>query len=301
MKKQRLEELMNEMVQEYIVELDSSKDGAEIEVTQIHSKRMNGFLKANKAKFLIEWPEDIVRSEAYASLYEAMVIASENLDIEDLREDNGEFMGVAYATAAFKMKENLIPESKRSASITDVRVIPVSPKANADEDGCSANSVLEDLLAGQIAADTLEEEERKNHFLQWFDNNKDFILTKKQLQFLDGEVHHKDPDKARTMRKRISERVTRAYDEQYGQVSPVIAMLLDQQRILEEILEAKSFRAAYDKYKDNNFIIDAVSEYVNLNYLQAFNKGSNNTDTIRAMRIALFKKLGEIISMIEAN
>ena len=301
MKKQRLEELMNEMVQENIIELDNSKDGAEIEVKHIHSKRMNGFLKANKAKFLIDWPEDIVRNEAYACLYESMVIASKDLDIEDIREDNADFMGVAYATAAFKMKERLIPESKRSANITNVREIPVSPKAKTDKEGNSANSVLEDLLAGNISVDTEEEEERKNHFLKWFDNNKDFILTKKQLQFLDGEVHHKDPDKARTMRKRISERVSRAYNEQYGEVSPIVAILVDQERILEEILDAKSFRAAYDKYKDEDFIIDAIAEYVALDYLRAFNKGNDNPETIRAMRIALYKRLGEVINMIEAN
>lgn len=301
MKKQRLEQLTNEMVQENIIELDKSKDGAEIEVKHTHSKRMNGFLKANKVKFLIDWPEDIITSEAYACLYESMVIAAENLDIESIREDNADFMGFAYATAAFKMKERLIPTSKRSGNIKDVREIPVSPKAKSDAEGKSANSTLEDLLAGEIAATTDEEEERKNHFLKWFDNNKDFILTKKQSQFLDGEVHHKDPDKARTMRKRISERVSRAYSEQYGDVSPMVAVLMDQERILEEILDTKSFRAAYDKYKDEDFIIDAISEYVALEHLQAFNKGNNNPDTIRAMRIALYKKLGEIINMIEAN
>ena len=102
------------------------------------------------------------------------------------------------------------------------------------------------------------------------------------------------------MRKRISERVSRAYSEQYGDVSPRIAVLKDQERILEEILDAKNFRAAYDKYKDEDFIIDAISEYVALDYLRAFNKGNNNPETIRAMRIALYKRLGEIINMIEA-
>ena len=56
----------------------------------------------------------------------------------------------------------------------------------------------------------------------------------------------------------------------------------------------------YDKYKDEDFIIDAISEYVALDYLRAFNKGNNNPETIRAMRIALYKRLGEIINMIEA-
>lgn len=49
-----------------------------------------------------------------------------------------------------------------------------------------------------------------------------------------------------------------------------------------------------------DFIIDAISEYVALDYLRAFNKGNNNSETIRAMRIALYKRLGEIINMIEA-
>ena len=75
---------------------------------------------------------------------------------------------------------------------------------------------------------------------------------------------------------------------------------MDQERILEEILDAKSFRAAYDKYKDEDFIIDAVAEYVAFDYLRAFDKGNDNPETKRAMRIALYKRLGEVINMIEA-
>lgn len=299
-KQQKINEIMNEMVQEYIVELGRSEEGAEIKVNMIHSKRMNGFLKANKVKFLVDWPEDIVRCEAYACLYEAMIIAAQDLDIEDIREDNAEFMGVAYATAAFKMKERLIPVSKRSGNITDVREIPVSPKASTDAEGNSANSTLEDLLAGQIAANSDEEEERVNHFLKWFDDNKTKVLTKKQLQFVDGGHIAEDKTNAYKLRKRISDRVIKAYNEQYGDVSPVIAILKDQEKILETILDAKDFRAEYVKYMDEDFIIDAITEYVALDYMRAFNKGKDDFDTVRAIRVALFKKLGEIITMIEA-
>lgn len=307
MKKQRLEQLTNEMIKINIVELDRTNESASIEVTHKRNEAMNGLLKKVRPATSAEWyyhkgmSDDIVRDEVYAAMYEAMVIVSEDMPLEEISLDNKEFMGQVMNYALNIAKKNLIPASKknRDGSIIQIHESSCSPLIESDSE--AANSPLEDLLAGNISVDTEEEEERKNHFLKWFDNNKDFILTKKQSQFLDGEVHHKDPDKARTMRKRISERVSRAYSEQYGDVSPRIAVLMDQERILEEILDAKSFRAAYDKYKDEDFIIDATSEYVALEYLQSFNKGNNNPDTIRAMRIALYKKLGEIINMIEAN
>ncbi len=305
MKKQRLEQLTNEMIEILIIDLqeeNATEESQTIKFKHYNHHMLNGLIKKSRAKYSLEWSEDIIRDEVYATVYESMEIVAANMDIEELTLDNSEFMGQAYELSQLKLKERLIPRSKRerTGAVIGTTEIVVSPIAETDSEGNTVNSPLEDLLAGNISANTDEEEERKNHFLRWFDANKSKALTKKQIDFVDGGHIAEDKTNAYKMRKRISERVSRAYNEQYGNVSPRIAILKDQERILEEILDAKSFRAAYDKYKDEDFIIDAIAEYVALDYLRAFNKGNNNPETIRAMRIALYKRLGEVINMIEA-
>ena len=280
----------------------ATEESQTIKFKHYNHHMLNGLIKNARAKYSLEWSADIIRDEVYATLYESMEIIAANMDIEELTLDNSEFMGQSYNLTMLKLKEKLIPRSKvdRNGAIIGTTELIVSPKAEVDADGNSVNLSLEDLLAGQIVYNTDMEEERVNHFLRWFDANKSKILTKKQIDFIDGGHIAEDKTNAYKMRKRISERVSRAYSEQYGDVSPRIAVLKDQERILEEILDAKSFRAAYDKYKDEDFIIDAVAEYVALDYLRAFDKGNDNPETIRAMRIALYKRLGEVINMIEA-
>lgn len=306
MKKQRLEQLTNEMIEILIIDLqeeNATEESQTIIFKHYNHHMLNGLIKKSRVKYSLEWDSDIIRDEVYATIYESMEIVAANMDIEEMSLDNPEFMGQSYNLAILKLKERLIPRSKvdRNGVIIGTTELIVSPKvkANSVEEDSTTLS-LEDLLAGQMAHNTDEEEEKMNHFLKWFDANKSKILTKKQIQFIEGGHIAEDKTNAYKMRKRISERVSRAYSEQYGDVSPRIAILKDQERILEEILDAKSFRDAYDKYKDEDFIIDAVAEYVALDYLKAFSKGSNNQDTIKAMRVALYKRLGEVINMIEA-
>jgi hypothetical protein len=302
MKKQRLEQLTNEMIE--ILMIDLQEENATEESQTIKFKHYNKDLIAKavaaaRPKYSLEWSADIIRDEVYATVYESMEIIAANMDIEEISLDNPEFAGPVYNMTMLKLKGYLIPDSKRNkGEVIEMQVMAAS-QLGLNNDGQALT--IEDILEGTNTYILMgAAEEKMNHFLKWFEANKSKILTKKQIQFLNGGHIAEDKTNAYKMRKRISERVSRAYSEQYGDVSPRIAVLKDQERILEEILDAKSFRAAYDKYKDEDFIIDAISEYVALDYLRAFNKGNNNSETIRAMRIALYKRLGEIINMIEA-
>ena len=302
MKKQRLEQLTNEMIE--ILMIDLQEENATEESQTIKFKHYNKDLIAKavaaaRPKYSLEWSADIIRDEVYATVYESMEIIAANMDIEEISLDNPEFAGPVYNMTMLKLKGYLIPDSKRNkGEVIEMQVMAAS-QLGLNNDGQALT--IEDILEGTNTYILMgAAEEKMNHFLKWFEANKSKILTKKQIQFLNGGYIAEDKTNAYKMRKRRSERVSRAYSEQYGDVSPRIAVLKDQERILEEILDAKNFRAAYDKYKDEDFIIDAISEYVALDYLRAFNKGNNNSETIRAMRIALYKRLGEIINMIEA-
>ena len=303
MKKQRLEQLTNEMIE--ILMIDLQEENATEESQTIKFKHYNKDLIAKavaaaRPKYSLEWSADIIRDEVYATVYESMEIIAANMDIEEISLNNSEFAGPVYNMTMLKLKEHLIPRSKRerTGEVIEMQVMAAS-QLGLNNDGQALT--IEDILDGSNTYILMgAAEEKMNHFLKWFEANKSKILTKKQIQFLNGGHIAEDKTNAYKMRKRISERVSRAYSEQYGDVSPRIAVLMDQERILEEILDAKSFRAAYDKYKDEYFIIDAVAEYVALDYLRAFDKGNDNPETIRAMRIALYKRLGEVINMIEA-
>lgn len=302
MKKQRLEQLTNEMIE--ILMIDLQEENATEESQTIKFKHYNKDLIAKafaaaKPKYSLEWSADIIRDEVYATVYESMEIIAANMDIEEISLDNSEFAGPVYNMTMLKLKEHLIPRSKRerTGEVIGMQVMAAS-QLGLNNNGQALT--IEDILEGTDTYILMgAAEEKMNHFLKWFEANKSKILTKNQLKFLSNDEIKEKSNAAHT-RKRIAERVSRAYNEQYGDVSPRIAILKDQERILEEILDAKSFRAAYDKYKDEDFIIDAISEYVALEYLRAFNKGNNNPETIRAMRIALYKRLGEVINMIEA-
>ena len=303
MKKQRLEQLTNEMIEILIIDLqeeNATEESQTIKFKHYNKDLIAKAVAAARPKYSLEWNADIIRDEVYATVYESMEIIAANMDIEEISLDNPEFAGPVYNMTMLKLKEHLIPRSKRerTGEVIEMQVMAAS-QLGLNNDGQALT--IEDILEGTNTHILMgAAEEKMNHFLKWFEANKSEILTKKQIQFLNGGHIAEDKTNAYKMRKRISERVSRAYSEQYGDVSPRIAILKDQERILEEILDAKSFRAAYDKYKDEDFIIDAISEYVALDYLKAFNKGNNNPETIRAMRVALYKRLGEVINMMEA-
>lgn len=262
MKKQRLEQLTNEMIE--ILMIDLQEENATEESQTIKFKHYNKDLIAKavaaaRPKYSLEWSADIIRDEVYATVYESMEIIAANMDIEEISLNNSEFAGPVYNMTMLKLKEHLIPRSKRerTGEVIEMQVMAAS-QLGLNNDGQALT--IEDILEGTNTYILMgAAEEKMNHFLKWFEANKSKILTKKQIQFLNGGYIAEDKTNAYKMRKRISERVSRAYSEQYGDVSPRIAVLKDQERILEEILDAKNFRAAYDKYKDEDFIIDAIS------------------------------------------
>lgn len=228
-----------------------------------------------------------------------MKAVTKDLNIAEISLENPAFAGPVYNYIITDLKIKLIPDSKRkNGSIIEMQEIAAS-QIGTDDEGNALT--IEDILEGADVYVLMgSKKEKMNQFLKWFNSNKKNILTKKQLQFLDGETHYTDKRTYSQMRKRISERVSKAYQEQYGEVLPRVANLKDQEKILEKILESENFRKTYEEYRDEDFIIDAVAEYVSLENLRKFNKESNNPDTIKAMRIALFKKLGEVITLIEA-
>lgn len=303
MKKQRIEQLTNEMIKILIIDLQEenvTQDSQTIKFKHYNNEMVETAFAAARPKYILEWPSYIIRDEVYATVYESMDIISKNLKLEEISLLNPAFTGAVYNMTMLKLKSRLTNRTKETKKgLIEMNEIAAS-QLGINEDGQALT--IEDILAGSdIFVLMGSRKEKMNYFLKWFNNNKSKILTKKQISFIDGGHIAEDRINAYKMRKRIADRVSNAYQEQYNDAAPRLANLMDQERIITEILESKNFRTAYDKYKEEGFIIDAITEYVDLEHLKTFNKGNNNPNIIKSMRIALYKKLGDIIKMIPEN
>lgn len=272
MNKNIVDNLIKGMVQVLIVEVDTVINKSNLIFTHKTDRTVGSLIAKSIGKYGLEWSSDIIRDEVVATLYEAMLTVAEGKDIEELRLDKPAFMGPVYNLTELKIKSRLIPASKlnRDGEIIGYTEEFVSPVA---EDG-EATSKLENMLNGQIEFLMENKEEKMNQFIKWFNANKKTLLTKKQRQFIDGELIDMDRHSACKIRKRIAERVGKAYEAKYGSVTPRIATLMDQQETIEAILEAKDFRAALLPYMEENYIIDTIMDNVSPEASKAFNTGS---------------------------
>lgn len=104
-----------------------------------------------------------------------------------------------------------------------------------------------------------------NKFIQWFHNNKDFILTKKQLKWLNGEIIINDMSGIWRLKKNILKKVEQAYNEdrvkgeKIGRLNKYlksIAFLLD----FKDEDDIKYRLHKITNRKDNAVIIDIYKE-----------------------------------------
>lgn len=298
MNKITVDNLINNMVQVIITEVDTSLNHSNL-IVRVKTDSMTSSLIAKSiARYGLDWSSDIIRDEVIATLYESMLTVSEGVEPEEIHFNNSAYMGKVYSLVEGRLKDKLIPASRknRAGEITGFTEEYVSPIAEDEE----TTSKLEQLLNGQMEKMMMiGGEDKMNQFLKWFNSNKKNILTKKQLQFLDNELLDMDKRRMSEMRKRIAERVTKAYELKYGSVTPRIAVLMDQQETIETILEAKDFKAALLPHMEETFIIDTIIDNVSPEAAKAFNTGSTEVWVIKEYRIALFKALGRIIDILE--
>ena len=249
-------------------------------------------------KYNLDWASDIIRDQVIASLYESMLIVSKDMDVTEISLDNKEFVGKVNNLVEFKLKKELIPASRknRKGELIGHAEELVSPLAEGEETA----SKLEQLLNGNIK-DLMKvgDEEKMNQFLNWYNKNKNNILTKKQIAFIEEENPNIDRRTAWSIRKRIADRVTKAYTAQYGSASPRIAVLMDQQQTIESILEANNFKEALLPYMNETYIIDTILDNVSPAATKAFNTGSTDEWVMKEYRIALFKALDKIMQILD--
>ena len=134
-------------------------------------------------------------------------------------------------------------------------------------------------------------------FLNWFESNKTKFLTPKQLAFLEDENITKTNKSI--YRKRIFNNTMKAYKQEFDNCEDDRRNALESQiKTIEGILDAEDFESAYLKHRNKQYIIDAVID-ADLQVLKAFNLGYRNYETIKPLRICLFKKLAQLNDLLE--
>lgn len=294
-KKEIINNIVKEHIQIFYNEIPTS-NSSNLKVVYSNSKAVNGLIKTGITKFSKEWDPYIIRDNSYYSFYKALHKVATELDSNKIGGEQG-FIQRVIALAHLYNKEDLIPATKKTSAgnmLEDTKELLISPIADEEE----GVNVLE-LLVNQTI-DTSDNDKKLNHFLNWFNENKESLLTKKQLSYIDNELFLKRST-ACEMRKRIASRVEKAYTQAYKNMSNRQKYLIDNKNILETILSADNFKEEFAKYQDNEFLIDVIIDNVPFATMKKFNTTEDNIDTeiIRTYRTALFKALNNINNKLE--
>lgn len=295
-KQQIIEDIINALIKIHIFEYSNAKDNKLVDYSYKNHYTTNAVIKNCQGLCLHDYTYDILRDESYASIYEAVVKLAKNYTEDELlliysdintkkQTITHQFLTGVYKTSVFSVKAHLSGFRRDGRS----GMIPAF----------SFVEYLEENLTNEIT----NEDQKLDivFFLQWFETNKQNFLTKKQLLFLENENMTKTNKSI--YKKRIYENTIKAYKDEFNNCENDRRNLLDSQvRILEKILDAEDFASVYLKYRNKAVVIDAVTDMDNLEALRAFNLGYRDYErVIKPMRVALYRKLGSIITLLDKS
>lgn len=259
--KQKIDKLMNELIKENITETTAVKDKCNIIVTHKVHNAISGLVRQLTPKFIIDWDKQIIHSEILASYYESLLDTVKQNDIKDISINNQQLLDIAYGKTTYKLKTYLYDSNRRSRRINDVRVLPLELTQRTDKE-----ITLQSILDERSQVNPIEDlfKEQGNEFIKWFLLHRKELLTKKQLDFLEGNFIYHDETLAWKMKKRIAERISNQYNKSKKKNT--------KKDILEQIVNAKDIIRTYTKYKSRNFIIDIVNDKLTYKELIILNK-----------------------------
>lgn len=207
----------------------------------------------------LEWDHEIIRDEALATFYEALLICCENDSYDDISLNNDKLIGSAFNYTLQKNKKYLLSD-KIDNKINTESILDLNYNSN-------------------------------NKFITWFNNNKNLFLTQKQLDFLDNKIIYEDSEQNRKMRRRIEERILKNYNSLHKNKN---IDTLNQIKIIETLLESNNFFKDIKEYIDSNLFNDVWNDYLDTEAKVNYSKGIYTIPTKKSFRTALFKKLNEL-------
>ena len=292
-KKQIIEDIINSLIKIHIFEYSNAKDNKLVDYSYKNHYTTNAVISNCKSLCLHDYPYDILRDEAYASIYEAVAKIAKNYTEDELiliysdintkkQTITHQFLSGVYKTALFSTKSNLSGYRRDGHS----GMIPAFTFIEYLEENLTSETINEDQALDIV------------FFLKWFETNKHTFLTKKQLAFLE------DPEISKTnksiYRKRIYQNTMEAYKNEFNNCDNDRRNQLESQiRTIEKILDSEDFAAAYLKHRNKSVVIDAVTDIDDLEILRAFNLGNRDYKVIKSMRVALYRKLTSLYALLE--
>lgn len=292
-KKQIINDILNTLIKINVFEYDESKDGKYVDYRYNNEKTLNSIMKKCSGLCLQDYSYDIIRDETYASSYESMLKIANDYTEDELiliyKDINNKtlsitnkFLSRVYKLSVFAVKDHLSGYRKTSNGMMYADIV----EYNDD----NVNNIFNDTDTDNV--DLIG-------FLQWFNENKESFLTKKQLMFLEDESIAVKGN-ASHYRRRIYEATLKAYKGQFDSEDERINELQSQINNIEKVLDAPDFVQAYKKIQDKYYIIDSITEYVSMKAMKAFNTGDTSKQVIKEYRVALFKKLNQLNQLLDS-
>lgn len=305
MRQQLIEQIINELVKitlvDYKEEDSNTVDKKNIDFKYHNHMTVNAVIKQTFNLCFRDWNDtQIIRDEAYASIYEVMVnkVAPDFTDeqLEQIIADihtkkltiTNAFLASVYKLAVLKTKVNLSGHRRNSKG----GMIPASEYIEFNEDS------LTNLPEYNYGLTVQDPDKDICFFTKWFNEEKNSFLTKKQLQFIEDDSVIESKNKS-SYKKRIYNRTTKAYEEQFGCHDDRRNEINTQIKLIEDILDSDDFVAEILRYRDKTVINDALTSYVPLEVMRAFNLGYYNYDKVlKYYRVALFKQLNNLNQLL---
>ncbi len=293
-----LNSIMEELVNINIIEFDYAQDKKYVDAKYQNHQTVNAIIKKTTPLCIRDYEGSIVRDEVYASIYEIMLtkVAPDftNEQLKQILEDlhtkkldiTNRFLVAIYKLAIFKVKLNLSGH-RRSAK----GMIPALDELEYSEE------IFNNSPNYNYGIHVDNPDEHISFFTSWFNENRTSFLTEKQLQFVEDDASIDSKNKS-SYKKRIYTKTLKAYQDEFQTNDDKLNEIHTQIATIEGLLNAENFEKEYLRLRDKTFIIDAITSYVSLSTLKAFNSGARNEKIIKEMRVAFFKKINDLNNLI---
>jgi hypothetical protein len=299
MRQALIDEIINKLIRVLVIDYKesgaNSKDKKFIDYKYYNHMTVNSIIKKTTPLCIRDYSADIIRDEVYASICEVIInkvapdytdeeIAEILLDIhtKELPITN-QFLVSVYKLSIFRVKVNL-SGSRRSTN----GMIPARDELEYTEEILNGSPTHNYGLIIDYPEDDI------SFFTSWFNENCANFLTDKQLQFIDDSTSVERKNHSQ-YKKRIYNKTLDAYEKQFEHNDERINKIHTQLELIESILESDDFVNQIIKHRDKQVIMDALTSYVPLEVMRAFNSGYYSDDKVlKHYRVALFKQMNNL-------
>ena len=206
-KKDLIDKMFENMLNINVYDTETVKDGKFVHYKHKNCLTINNVIKKCTALCSQDYPQDIIRDEAYCSCYEVMRKLSDDYTVESLQrilDDINE--GEEYITCIFLSRVFYLSTYAVKANLSGYRKTKKGKLAYYD-----TVEYTEDNLNCNTIDNIFNDSNIQNNFIKWFEQNKDSILTKKQLDFISDPTEATLKGNASHYRRRIKDATMNAY------------------------------------------------------------------------------------------